>query len=231
VNPDALLWGAVSRAVRTPSRIDRHLENRTRPPFTVGSSTFESEKLVAYELGLRVQPAQPLSVALATYYNGYDDLRSFEPPPGQFLPLTTANLLEGQTYGAELTAEYQPSTRWRLSGGYTSLHIDLDPKPGSRDFLGGSVETRDWNHQAFLRGAVLVGDVEVDGTLRRIGRLLTHQVPPYTELDLRVGWRLTPTLDLSLNGRNLLHDSHGEFGPAGRLLIERSVYALVTWQP
>src|SRR4029453_19405432 len=66
--PDSLLWGAVSRAVRTPSRVDHDLANRTRPPFTVGNPDFESEKLIAYELGLRMQPLPALAVAAATYY-------------------------------------------------------------------------------------------------------------------------------------------------------------------
>lgn len=230
--PDSLLWGAVSRAVRTPSRVDHDLANRTRPPFTVGNPDFESEKLIAYELGLRMQPRPTLAMAVATYYNDYDDLRTFEPPPGAATPVTFDNELEGKTYGAELTADYQPGTRWRLSGGYTFLHEDLSPKPGSRDPFRGMLDARDWNHQAFLRGAVtLPRNVELDGSLRRVGRLTTLQVPAYTELDLRIGWRTTPSLEVSLNGHNLLHDAHGEFGPPGRLLIERSVWALVTWQP
>ena len=143
-----------------------------------------------------------------------------------------SNLLEGSTYGAELTADYQPGTQWRVSGGYTYLDINLHLKPGSRDPIGGSLESRDWNHQVFLRGALtLPGNLELDGTLRRIGRLTNLQVPAYTELDLRIGWRWSRALDLSLAGHNLLHESHGEFGPPGRQLIERSVFAFITWQP
>jgi iron complex outermembrane recepter protein len=231
-DPDSVLWGAVSRAVRTPSRIDRSLANRTLPPFTAGNEAFESEKLIAYELGLRAEPTRALTVALATYYNDYDDLRSFEPPPGQVVPLMFGNLLEGRTYGAELTADYQPGTRWRLSGGYTRLHVDLERKPGSRDPFVGAIDSRDWDHQAFLRSSfALPGNLELDGALRRIGRLENFQVPAYTELDLRLGWRASSALDVSLNGHNLLHDAHGEFGPVGRLLIERSVYLFITWQP
>jgi iron complex outermembrane receptor protein len=233
VNPDSLLWGAISRAVRTPSRVDRDLANATRPPFAVGNPDFESEKLVAYEIGVRTQPIQALSASIATYYNDYDDLRTFEPlSAARPLPVTVGNLLEGQTYGAELSADYQPSTQWRLSGGYTFLHVNLHPKPGSRDAFGGALDSRDWNHQVFVRGALtLPASFELDGTLRRIGRLTNQQVPAYTELDLRVGWRWSAALDLSLIGHNLLHDSHGEFGPPGRQLIERSVFAFITWQP
>lgn len=232
IDEDSLLWGAVSRAVRTPSRIDRDLENRTGPPFTVGNDNFASEKLIAYELGLRTQPVRAFAAAISTYYNDYHDLRSFEPIPGTPGSLIFSNQLRGETYGAELTADYQPGTRWNLSGGYTALNIQLRREPGSLDPLGGSVETRDWNHQAFLRGSLtLPANLELDGALRRIGRLTTLDVPAYTELDVRLGWRLTPVLELALNGHNLLHDSHGEFGPAGRQLIERSVFAFITWQP
>ena len=49
------LWGAISRAIRAPSRIDRDL---VVPPVTFGSPDFESEKLRAYELGYRVQPTR-----------------------------------------------------------------------------------------------------------------------------------------------------------------------------
>jgi iron complex outermembrane receptor protein len=231
-NSTSLLWGAISRAVRTPSRVDRDLANRTRPPFTVGNPDFESENVVAYELGLRTQPLPALSASIATYYNDYDDLRTFEPPPVGAIPFTVANLLKGETYGAELSADYQPSTQWRLSAGYTVLHVKLQEKAGSRDPFGGVLDSRDWKHQAFIRGsATLPANFELDGALRRIGRLTTLQVPAYTELDMRLGWRWSPALDLSLIGHNLLHDSHGEFGPPGRQLIERSVFAFITWQP
>lgn len=66
--------------------------------------------------------------------------------------------------------------------------------------------------------------------LRHIGRLANQGVPAYTELDMRIAWRARQSLELALNGHNLLHAAHGEFGPAGRELIERSVYVLLTWQ-
>ena len=52
-----MLWAAISRAVRTPSRIDRRLYVPGNPPYAiVGGPDFESEKLLAYELGYRLQP-------------------------------------------------------------------------------------------------------------------------------------------------------------------------------
>ncbi|HET9160239.1 MAG TPA: TonB-dependent receptor, partial [Caulobacteraceae bacterium] len=59
VNDATLLWGAVSRAVRNPSRLDRDL---TFPGILVRSQ-FEPEKLVAYELGYRGRIGQRLSLS------------------------------------------------------------------------------------------------------------------------------------------------------------------------
>src|SRR5207245_8979675 len=52
---DALLWSAISRVVRTPSRLDRELFAPGSPPFFLldGGPNFTSEKLIAYEIGYR----------------------------------------------------------------------------------------------------------------------------------------------------------------------------------
>jgi iron complex outermembrane receptor protein len=232
-HPNRLLWGSVSRAVRTPSRLDTALDNGTRSPFTLGNENMRSENLVAYELGLKTQPARSTSLSIATYYNDYEDLRSFERVnPASAIPLMVSNGLEGRSYGAELTVEYRPGTRWRLWGGYSYLDLDLDRKPGSTDPTGGAVEARDSRYQTFLRGSFdLNADWEIDGALRRIGGIDNQDVPPYTELNLRLGWRIADSLELSLLGSNLLHSEHGEFGPPGRLMIERAAYAQITWSP
>src|SRR5262249_8981941 len=132
---DQTLWAAISRAVRTPSRVDRDIFFPANPPYQVlGGPNFVSEKLLAYELGYRVQPIAQLALSLATFYNDYNDLRSLEPlaPPAPF-PVIFANGLEGQSYGAEFTADYHVSSTWRLRLGYTELRAHSEPKPGSLD--------------------------------------------------------------------------------------------------
>src|SRR5258706_11755441 len=53
-SPSRTLWAAISRAVRTPSRIDRELFAPAQPPyFLAGGPGFRSEKELAYELGFR----------------------------------------------------------------------------------------------------------------------------------------------------------------------------------
>jgi iron complex outermembrane receptor protein len=229
-----LLWSRISRAVRTPSRLDADFGVRGRPPFLYGGDNIKSEKLLAYEAGIKLQPARTVSISLATYYNDYDDVRSVERlNPASPVPQVVGNGFEGQSSGAELTVDYKPLPRWRLWGGYTYLDLNLENKPGSTDPTRGAAESHDWDYQLFLRSSLDVAEGwEVDAAVRRIGGIDNQNLPPYTEFDLRVGWHVTSEIELSLTGSNLLHSDHAEFGAAaGRISIERAAYAQITWTP
>ncbi len=228
------IWGAISRAVRTPSRIDRELFAPGTPPFLLaGGPGFISEELSAYELGYRTQTSERFSVSLATFYNVYDNLRSVERlnPPVAF-PLVIANGLKGESYGTELTGDYRIIDRLRVKAGYTEMRIHIWPGPGSTDTSRGSGESHDPNRQIFLRPSVdFPHHVEFDAAFRFVGRIANQNLPAYSELDMRWGWRPNPRLELSVVGQNLLHGQHAEFGtPNSRREIERSVYGKVLWQ-
>ncbi|HEX4602217.1 MAG TPA: TonB-dependent receptor, partial [Gemmatimonadales bacterium] len=78
LTPSTTLWAAVSRALRTPSRIDRELFAPSQPPYILeGGPNFHSEQELAYELGYRHQ-ARALALAVATFYSHYTGLRSLE---------------------------------------------------------------------------------------------------------------------------------------------------------
>ncbi len=67
--PSQTLWSAISRAVRTPSRIDRDLvepEASTGLVVLEGSHDFKSETLLAYEVGYRAQLGSRLSTSVST---------------------------------------------------------------------------------------------------------------------------------------------------------------------
>ncbi|HUS11549.1 MAG TPA: TonB-dependent receptor [Pyrinomonadaceae bacterium] len=228
------MWGAISRAVRTPSRIDRELFAPGSAPFLLaGGPGFVSEELSAYELGYRTQPSDRFSVSLATFYNGYDHLRSIERqnPPASF-PLVIANGLKGESYGAELTGDYRITDRLRFKAGYTEMRIHIRPGPGSTDTSRGSGESHDPNRQIFLRSSVdFPRHVEFDAAFRFVGSIANQTVPAYSELDMRWGWRPNPRLEFSIVGQNLLHGQHAEFStPNARREIERSVYGKVIWR-
>jgi iron complex outermembrane receptor protein len=240
VSPRNTVWSAVSRAVRTPSRIDRELFAPGNPPYTLiaGSPNFDSEKLVAYEVGYRTQLREKWSLALSTYYNDYQDLRSVEhiAAPAPF-PVSIGNGLTGESYGAELTLDYHVTDAWRLRAGYSELRIHLSHKPGSTDSNAGSNESHDSDHQLLLRSSLdLPGRWQFDATYRQVSAIANQNVPAYDELDIRLGWQPISSLEISLVGQNLLHDQHPEFGaltasPSSiRREIERSVYGKAVWR-
>jgi iron complex outermembrane recepter protein len=226
------LWGAVSRALRAPSRIDRDLFVPAQSPyFLAGGPDFRSERELAYELGYRLQH-RTVSMSLATFYNQYEGLRSLEQvnPPSAF-PLVIANGLDGESYGAEVTAEYRVAAAWRVRVGYTEMRINIWSKPTSTDTSRGSGENHSPNRQFSVNSSVdLPADLRLDGGLRYVSEIANQQVPGYAELDARLTWSPTAQLGLSLVGQNLLHRRHAEFGtPATRREIERGLQGAVEW--
>ncbi|MBW8864532.1 MAG: TonB-dependent receptor [Verrucomicrobia bacterium] len=240
VTPDQMLWTAVSRAVRTPSRVDRDTrEPDSSTPILVGGKDFESETLIAYELGYRAQLAKKLSTSISAFYNDYDDVRSVGFTPVTIIPLFFANNLEGQTYGLELTVDYQILDWWRLHAGYDFLDEYIHVKPGQMDINNGRNETSDPEHQFSIRSSMdLTHNVEFDTGLRWVDTLhnnngaATGTVPSYFELDARLAWHPVKNLELSIVGQNLLHNRHPEYGfpDANREEIVRSVFGKVAWQ-
>ncbi|MGE0680215.1 MAG: TonB-dependent receptor plug domain-containing protein [Candidatus Binatia bacterium] len=230
------IWAAISRAVRTPSRIDRDFFLFIAPtiPAIMGNSDFASEELLAYELGWRLQPSTKLSVSLATFYNEYDNVRSAEPgPPPLNIPIVFSNGVRGETYGVELAAVGQLTDWWRLRGGYTFLQKHLSAKPSSHDLNQGTAESNDPEHQFLVQSSMDLSDhFELDAVIRYVDALPQPHVPSYVSLDVRLGWKLTRYCELAIVGQNLLDGRHPEFVPSSPSPreIERSVYGKVTWR-
>ena len=94
----------------------------------------------------------------------------------------------------------------------------------------GSI-ARDPNHQLSLHSLLnLSAEWDCDTDLRYIAPINTQSVPGYTEADLRLGWRPTQAVELSLLGQNLLHAHHAEFNtPGTRRELQRGVYGKASW--
>ncbi len=208
-----LLWLAVSRAVRAPSRIDRDLFEVLGPVVLIRGGDFKAEKLIAYEAGYRSQPTANTALSVSTFYNVYTDLRSVEPSPGGQFPLMFANLMAGHTYGAEAWGNYRVSSAWQLTFGANWLHKSLHFRPDSAQLGGVALAGNDPNYQLSVGSTVdLARDWVLNVHVRRIGALPNPSSPAYTEADARIGWTVSRTVQLSLTGSNLLHAHHLEFG-------------------
>jgi iron complex outermembrane receptor protein len=212
------VWGAVSRAVRLPTRFDTDLRLFQNNRLVLsGSEDFESESVIAYEGG----------------YRRYNRIRSQEFPSRLGLVVELGNTLNANTSGAELAGAFQAAANWRVHGSYAYLHKSITMDPGSRDLSKGASEGNDPSHLFSMRSYLdLPRGVALDGTFRYVARRPDPVVPAYGELDLRLGWVARPGWELSLIGQNLLHDRHPEFGPATplRYEFERGVFARSTWR-
>ncbi len=215
--------------MRTPSRFDRDLIN---PGLVAGGPNFDSEELVAYELGYRGQPTANLSLSVSAYYNVYDNLRTAESITASVFPLELRNGMRGETYGVEAWASWQVREGWRLSAGANALHKDLSLDRGSRDVFGVDFAGNDPEYQVSLRSHMsLTPTVDFDLNLRSIDNLKSPAVAAYTEMGARLAWRVSDQVELAVVGENLLHEQHAEFanGSLGRREIPRSVRASVRW--
>jgi len=221
------LWGAVSRAVRTPSRGEHDVTLRLLPDpamdpgipiYATGNDDFDAEVMLAYELGYRLNFHNNWSVDLAGFYNRYDDLRTLDVtsagPTEILLPFD--NRMDGDTWGIEVATQWQVLPGWRVNGSYTYLNMSLDLDPSSSDTQSQSAEDASPNHQASLWSTYTISEGwEFGTTLRYVGDISVSgaDIDDYTELDLRLGWKPRPHVELSLVGQNLLDRHHPEFLP------------------
>jgi iron complex outermembrane receptor protein len=241
------LWAAVSRAVRTPSSIDRNLQTNITFPGPngapamirlLGDSAVRSEELLAYELGYRWQAKRRFSIDLASSYNVYRHLISSEPrtpffepdpkPAHLVIPAYFENRMRGETYGVEIASNWNATERWRLIPGYSWTRLDVRLDPASRDTKSLDAEGKTPRQQLVLRSNLDVSRrLQFDAGVYYTGALPALVVPAYTRVDARLGYRLRPNVEISVAGQNLQGGRHVEFvsvGPYSRASIRRSVF-------
>jgi iron complex outermembrane receptor protein len=254
VNDKNMFWGSLSRSLRTPARAtqvrfnDAVLPGPNGLPLVVSDfgEGDKNENLFAQEIGYRAQLSEHLSLDLTAFYNSYTDLASEEvgttflelnPAPIHLvLPIEGANLLHGESHGAEMSLNWKPANRWTLSPGYSYLQLHVYHDPTSTDTTSiESLEGSSPREQAQLRSHLeLTSRWKWDASAYFVGRLPASHVPSYTRLDTGLTWKIAEKLSFSVVGQNLLHDHHLEFDSTDQVvlssMIKRSAYAKFTLQ-
>ena len=226
------LWGAVSRAVRTPGIAERqeHFSVVLQPTATVPVPTvvvirpdsnpsggFQSEKLLAYEVGYRSQVRPELAFDVVAFYHYYTDLQLSEfesrtlravPTPHLVVTNRFKNGFDSEVYGIEFLSEIDPVNWWKLRVAYSWLtrhdyrHVVT---------LARSDRNEAPSQQGYVRSMLDLGrGFELDLTPRYVAALPEGNARDYVELDARLGWR-SRGVELALVGRNLLRPEHLEF--------------------
>jgi len=236
--PEHLVWAAVSRAVRAPSRIDRDLYAPSKPVviggvprYTLaGGPDFASEVAKVYELGYRGQPAATFSYSVTAFYQDYDKLRTVEPGVPAGFNTVFANKASGAAGGIEMWGTWQAARGWRLSAGYVAQHTRIHPDWDSRNPAATLTLGNDPSHYWSLRSSWdITSTQELDVSVRQVGALPTPAVPGYTAVDLRYGWRFTRATQFAVILQNLFETRHPEFGTApGYSTLPRSIFVKLT---
>lgn len=249
------LWGSVSRAVRTPSRVEHDIRVNlggisapTGPPVILsffGDENFDSEEVISYETGARAKINETVLVDVTAFYNDYDRLLSIESGT-PFLELTPAplhlvtpflidNQLRAETYGVEALVNWQATGRLYLTAAYTFIELDFEDKSpeAGLPIPNGTINTpqNQFHFHTFLN---LPQNWEFDTGFYYVDSLETDQIPSYIRVDFRLGWQPTDELELSFVMRNSFDSNHLEFGPSFQGIaqseVERSYFGKLTWR-
>ncbi len=273
-------WGSISRAVRTPSNAEDSIRTLISVvpqaglplidpalagliPFLpcatcdvafgfAGVDSYESEELLAYELGWRGKVTDRLNLDIAAYFNDYDNLRTTEVISPLVNPttigfdaanllnqvfLTSANNMEGEVYGAEIAAAIQPTDNWKIRSGYNYIKLDLELDAGVTDPASLGFEHASPHHQVFAHSMVdLPANFSLDTILRWKDRVSDHDVDSAWNADVRIAWKPLEQIEFSLVGQNLATPSEREFGNNvvignANTRAPRGVYGKITWTP
>ena len=248
------VWGAVTRAVRTPSSLDTDVQLLeflgkfpTVSPNPIyfgvnGNPDFKDEQLIGYEAGFRSLITRHFYVDLDGFENQYDDLESYgprtisnqtSPIPYLLASQSFANGIRGATEGFEIAPDWNATNWWHIKGSYSYLHLHTEDKPGSTDTsnvnaYNGSSPTHEVTVQSLFN---LPKGFESDLTYRYVSALPFQAVKAYSTGDVRVGWRTRGNFEFSVVGQNLFQPMHSEFGntPGPDVGIRRTVYGKITW--
>ena len=250
--PTDNIWAAVSKAVQTPTvattTVNGHVGSQPGPygPMVInvrGNPNIDSETMLSREIGYRGQFGSNLNLDATAFYNTYDNVVSREngrPEFGRYLtlPLNFANQMSGKAYGVELSGNWQVMQNWRLHGSYSWLKMSVKAQPGGSGIVGFGHPASSPKHMAQIHSVHnLSHDIEFDANLYFTDKIAffngqtTQGIAQNTQLDLRLAWRPTRDLEVSVTGRNLLKKSQTAYIADDVLAsqIPRSVMAQVRW--
>lgn len=244
-----MVWGAVSRAVRVPSRLEYDLISVTGvippfPPFLPNpisvdlypSPGFDSEELIAYEIGYRRKITPEAMLDTTAFYNVYDRLSTLRlgtasgpvgSPTHVILPIFITNDTTAEVYGGEAVLDWHVSSDLRLSAAYSYLNISMHGPPSNVAIDAEGDEDESPQHQFNVQMQWdVTPEVTVSPTFYHVSAAPGLGIDNYERLDVNLEWRVDENVSLSLVGQNLLRSDHREFGNE----IGRSVYGQVLWR-
>jgi iron complex outermembrane receptor protein len=206
------VWISASQAVKEVSREEEGLQVE---PYAFalpgggfgvaqynGNTKAVAERLRDFEIGYRAQPVKQFSVDVTAFTGLYHNLETLDPGaallhhrPGASASWSChsffGNTASARTYGAEVFANWNATSRWRISAGYTAIHLNVILDPGSQDTNQPERADNTPESQVQVRSQInLARTLEWDSAAYYVGRLRdggNGPVPAYTRVDTRLG--------------------------------------------
>jgi len=232
------LWASISRAVRTPSKVDLEAAFPDSNSSAVnkykyiilGNENFESEELMAYEIGYRIKPNQKSLIDISAFYNDYDNLQTRETDSSgsadAYALVIVDNKGSAKSYGFELSTKYNVNRNWKLEANYSFITIETNTDITSNDaILKLNEETEPKNQYRITSKLNITPNIEFDNSLYYVDDL-NGDINEYYRFDSRLSYRPTVNLEFSLIGQNLL-DQHQEYSKSlysQEIEVPRSYY-------
>jgi iron complex outermembrane receptor protein len=201
-----------------------------------GSSQVQDERLRDYEVGYRSQVSKGLSLDIAAFRSYYRSMESANPgtpfltdtqgTPYIVFPEYINSGGSARTYGGEVFAAWNATSRWRLSSGYSLLRMSASNMAQVQGYTP--------EQQIQFRSALgLRSNLDWDTSVYFVGHLSGGQIPAYTRLDMQLRWRIHKSVEIGVTGQNLLSPIHAEFGNTfdiDHTQVVRSVFGKITWR-
>lgn len=258
------LWANVSHAIRTPSRGQtgdvnvllfnsmRDVSSKLSIPVMLkgtGKNGIDAENSTTYQIGWRGMFSD-FTADVTAFYANYNDIISIQSSgqpvvnnslgfPAVIVPWLANNMLYAQSYGAELSLNWQMTSYWRNYLSYSFFKLDSQPYAGvSSVFYDVNRHEKSVpENQISLRNSFNVTrEIDFDIWWRYTSSTITNQrfIDDYFNADARIAWRPVKNLELSLVGQNLIQSQHieyqGDFFMPRATFVPRGLYAKFDWQ-
>ncbi len=254
---ETAVWASASRATRAPSWGERMTEFDAAGlpgPFglniltrVVASTELDNEKLDAFEAGLRFKPASFVSADVATFFNRYDNLRSFgqgdlepraDPVNHLLLPVRLSNDNAADSYGVELSTKWRLNRSWRVTANHSYFKMQF--KRGVPGLIEEFDHLQSPTHRtSALSSWDLAHDMQLDLGGYYVGRSTAvgfvnrgERIPAHVRADVRWQWTPLEKTRIELGVQNLFDADQIEFEPETFYKgspVGRNVYGRIQW--
>jgi len=227
------IWATVSRATRTPARTDSDYLI-TSPYFHIeGNKGIESENLISYEMGYRVQVKTGLSFDMSAYFNDYDSLINVEldKVENRKTFYKQRNSEKGQAFGFEFSSKWQVNSTWLLQLNYSWLDLKITKKAGFTDTTREVNSPR--NKITLLSSLSLSPKWKIDNFYSYVDELKPIDIPAYHRFDTQIRYQYSDDLDFALSWKNMFDKKHFEFTGGSGLFateVEDSISLKMNWR-